>query len=200
VRLFVALTPPAKVVDELWSVTADLRAANPGLRWARPEQWHLTCAFLGEVADAVRPDLEERLGRAAARHPPLVLALGEGGRFGNRVLWTRVRGDADGLRRLADSVRAAARRCRLPVDERPYRPHLTLARARDGAVDLRPAVADLGGFDGRTWTAGELHLVRSHLGAGPGGSARHEPVRSWPLAGTRTRSTCPRNSPGRAPR
>jgi 2'-5' RNA ligase len=87
---------------------------------------------------------------------------------------------ADGLSRLAASVTAAARRTGVPVDDRPYRAHLTLARARGGA-DLRPAAAALAGFAGTPWTADTLHLVRSRLGAGPGGTAAHEVAESWPL-------------------
>ena len=187
-RAFVAVTPPAEVVDALWAWTADLREDTPGLRWSRPEQWHLTLAFLGEVPEEGVDALAERLGRAARRNPPMTLSLGGGGRFGQRVLWTRVRGDRDGLRALAGSVQAAARRCRLPVDDRQYRPHLTLARAA-AAVDLRPLVERLADYDGEPWTARALHLVRSRLGAGPGGTARHEPVRGWPLGRANSTST-----------
>ncbi len=92
VRLFVALTPPDAVVGELRASTAALRELAPDLRWTRPEQWHVTLAFLGEVADEVVDELARRLNRAAARYPPLSLAFGGGGRFGHRVLWTGVRG------------------------------------------------------------------------------------------------------------
>jgi 2'-5' RNA ligase len=180
--LFVALTPPPDAVDELAAATAALRDEHPELRWTPPEQWHLTLAFLGEVGDRAREDLAQRLARAATRYPPLTLSLGSAGRFGHRVLWTRVHGDVEPLRRLAASVQAAARRARLPVEARPYRPHLTLARARDTA-DLRPVVDTLAGFAGRTWVATDLQLVRSRLGAGPDGGARHEPVTEWPLTG-----------------
>jgi 2'-5' RNA ligase len=182
-RLFVALTPPVEVIEELRQATAALRAELPALRWTRPEQWHLTLAFLGEVDDRARTDLAERLARVAARAAPLTLSVGAAGRFGDRVLWVRVRGETDGLRKLAASVRAAARRARLPVEDRAYRPHLTLARGR-GDVDLRSAVDALAEFDGSPWTASWLHLVRSQLGGGPDGTARHEPLRSWPLAGS----------------
>jgi RNA 2',3'-cyclic 3'-phosphodiesterase len=80
-------------------------------------------------------------------------------------------------------VRAAARRAHVDVEDRPYRPHLTLARGREGA-DLRPVVDVLAGFAGRTWTAGELHLVRSHLGAGPERTSRYETLTSWALTGS----------------
>jgi 2'-5' RNA ligase len=203
VRAFVALIPPPAALAELAAAVEPLRTAHPDLRWTPGAQWHLTLAFLGEVDERVLPDLTERLARAARRHEPMRLAFGAAGRFGNRVLWIRVdavpgglpgerespvspgrvpRSDrrADGLHRLAGSVTAAARRSGIAVDDRPYRPHLTLARAQDGA-DFRPLVAALGGFAGSSWGAEALHLVRSWLGAGPGGTAAHEIVGTWPL-------------------
>ncbi|MHA6617014.1 RNA 2',3'-cyclic phosphodiesterase [Pseudonocardia sp. DLS-67] len=182
-RVFVAVTPPAGALDELSSATAALRAGEPELRWTRPDKWHLTLAFLGEVGDRARADLSARLGHTASRHPPMRLALHGAGRFTDRVLWTRVTGDVAALRGLAESVRAAAQRAGVDVEDRPYRPHLTLARGREGA-DLRPVVQALAGFAGHPWTAGELSLVRSHLGAGPGRTARYEPLASWTLTGS----------------
>lgn len=181
-RLFVALTPPAEAVEELRSATAGLAALASGLRWTRPEQWHVTLAFLGEVGDDAIEELTRRLGRAAARHPRLSLAFGGSGRFGHRVLWTAVQGDRDQLRRLADSTAAAARRCGLQVEHRRYRPHLTLARA-DPGTDLQPLVTRLAPWQGLPWVATELHLVRSRLGAAPDGTAVHEPITWWSLGG-----------------
>ena len=180
-RLFVALVPPADAMAELAAAVEALQA-TPGLRWTRPEQWHVTLAFLAEVDDRAREALTPRLERVAHRHAPPTLALAGGGRFGRQVLWTRVDGDRAALRRLADAVRAAARRCGLPVDARPYRQHLTLARASRPATDLTPLAAALDGFAGRPWSASDLHLVRSVLGVGPGGTAHHEPLASWPLS------------------
>jgi 2'-5' RNA ligase len=72
------------------------------------------------------------------------------------------------------------------VGDRPYRPHLTVARSRahggSGAV-LAPAAQALEGFQGREWTASELHLVCSRLGAGPGRTSSYESVTRWPLSG-----------------
>ncbi|HLU58156.1 MAG TPA: RNA 2',3'-cyclic phosphodiesterase [Pseudonocardia sp.] len=182
-RLFVAVTPPPEAVAELSSATEAVRAAHPRLRWTRPDQWHLTLAFLGTVGDEARAGLVDRLARAAALHPPMRLALTGAGRFGDRVLWTRVTGDVAALRGLAAAARVAATRVGIAVEERPYRPHLTLARGRDGA-DLRPVVDALAGFAGCTWTATQLHLVRSHLGAGPDRTSRYETLNSWPLTGS----------------
>jgi 2'-5' RNA ligase len=109
------------------------------------------------------------------------LQLEAAGRFDDSVLFTRAAGDVDPLRRLAAATTAAARRARLAVEDRPYRPHLTLARGRPG-VDLRPAADDLGSFRSTPWTLAELHLVQSLPGAGADGSVYRTAAR-WPLGG-----------------
>jgi RNA 2',3'-cyclic 3'-phosphodiesterase len=176
-RLFVAVVPPREAVAELDAAVGPLRGRE--LRWTGTEQWHLTLVFLGEVGEETLPELEERLGRAARRHPAHALRFAGAGRFGNRVLWAGVRGDTRTLGRLAESAQAAARRCGIAVEERPYRAHLTLARAANGTrPDLRPYVEALAGFEGEEWQAGELCLMRSRLGGGP---ARYERLQEWQL-------------------
>lgn len=180
-RLFVAVYPSTEAVDSL-------RAALPGdhrLRWAPPEQWHVTLAFLGEVDGQRLPDLQARLGRAAGRGRPMTLALHGAGAFPKPVrrghtLWVGLRGDVEPLERLAARARAAARRVGIDVADRTFRPHLTVARARERGVDLTGAVAALAAYDGPPFTVADLLLVRSVLGDGP---ARHEPLASWPLGG-----------------
>lgn len=176
-RLFVAIVPPDPALAELRAVVDGL-AASDTVRWTPDAQWHLTLAFLGDVADP--SELEIRLARAAARHRRFELRIAGGGRFGDRVLWAGIAGDREPLRRLAGSVQAGARRAGIRLEDRAYRPHVTLARSKAG-TDLRPLVEELRGFTGTTWTADTVHLVRSRLGAGPGGTALHETLRSWTL-------------------
>ena len=179
-RLFVALWPPPEAVAELGAAVSALREQAPGPRWTAPQQWHLTLTFLGEVSEADVPELSARLARAAARSPTLGLRFRGGGRFGRRVLFTRVDGDHDPLVRLAAATTAAARRTGLAVEDRAYHPHLTLARA-DGSTDLRPLVAALHEFDGSPWEARRVDLVRSRLGTGEGRRSAYETVAAWPL-------------------
>ena len=181
-RLFVAWVPPAAVLDEIAAEINRLRSAAPELRWAKRDQWHLTLAFLGEVEERRIPGLAERLGRAAHRHDAFDLSFSGGGRFSHSILWAGVRGDRDRLRALAGSVAAAARRAGVDLVDRPYRPHLTLARSRArGDVDLRPLVASAAAFAGTTWTADAIHLIQSRLGANP----TYTTLGSWPLRAAR---------------
>src|SRR5258708_35091406 len=120
-RLFVAVTPPQAALAELDAAAAALRADWPGLRWAGLDKWHVTLAFLGEVADERLADLRTRLARASGRHHALRLRIGRGGAFPSpakaRVLCAHIHGDPQAmsdLRRLAESVAAAPRRAGAP--------------------------------------------------------------------------------------
>ena len=188
-RLFVAIVPPLEALMHLGAAIADVRAlVDDSLTWTTQEQWHLTLAFLGEVDDLRRDRVQTRLARAASRSPPLHLAIASAGVFGSRqrprVLWAGVDGDVAALIRLAQSTGAAARRSGIPVEERRYRPHVTLARCRH-QVDVGPVLDNLSSYVGPSWTGERLHLVRSHLGQGAGRRARYESLVSWPLAAGR---------------
>jgi 2'-5' RNA ligase len=165
-RLFAAVDPPAGAVEDL---AAAVGALPESLRAVPIEQWHLTTAFYGEVAERTVPELTERLARAAARGGAMTLRLHGIGTFPKqaanaRVLWAGVDGDVAELARLADRCVAAGRRCGLAMEDRTYRPHLTLARARRDPVDLRDTMTVLSSYDGPTWQATELRLVKSTLG------------------------------------
>jgi RNA 2',3'-cyclic 3'-phosphodiesterase len=183
-RLFVAIEPPAGVLTELAAAIEPLQAATPDLRWTSRSAWHLTLAFLGDVEDAVLPELTARLERAARRHPPQLLAVAGGGAFPSparaRVLWAGIRGDSRALALLAASVAAGARRAGAPPpdEDRKYRPHLTLARCRQPA-NVAALTEALAGLSTADWTARSVHLIRSQLG---GREPRYDDVGEWPLA------------------
>jgi RNA 2',3'-cyclic 3'-phosphodiesterase len=183
-RLFVAIEPPARVLDELAAAVVPLAAAAPDLRWTARGSWHLTLAFLGEVDERILPALSTRLERAAHRHPPQRLAIVGGGAFPAtsraRVLWAGIQGDQHALAALAASVAAGARRAGAPPPDegRKYSPHLTVARCREPA-DVSELSAALAGFASSAWTAQSVHLVRSYLGGGQ--PSRYEDVAAWPL-------------------
>jgi RNA 2',3'-cyclic 3'-phosphodiesterase len=183
-RLFVAIEPPASVLTELAAAVEPLQAAAPELRWTSRTAWHLTLAFLGEVDEAVLPELTVRLERAAHRHPPQLLAIEGGGAFPSplraKVLWAGIRADNRALASLAASVAAGARRAGAPPPDegRKYRAHLTLARCRQPG-SVAGLTAALAGLATTEWTARSVHLVRSQLG---GRDPRYDDVGEWPLA------------------
>jgi 2'-5' RNA ligase len=174
-RLFVATYPPATACDDLERRLAGLNVAIAAVqgvntRLARRETWHVTLAFLGEVNEERFPDVEAAVGRAVDGRPAPQLCVAGGGRFGRgrfTLLWAGVEGAE--LAGLARHVRRELKRARLPYDDKPFKPHLTVARPGDRldrtAVDAdRAALAE---YRGPVWRADSVELVRSHLGPKP---------------------------------
>jgi 2'-5' RNA ligase len=160
VRLFVAVFP----TDE---VRADLQrrlASATGVRLTPAEKWHITLAFLGEVADERQADVERALTGVPAKGP-FRLRLAGGGRFGKAAVWAGVRGDLDALTDLHAAIREALDEHGLPYDNRPLTPHLTVAYTQE--------TVPLDGYLGPQWTVDEFVLVRSRGG--------YQNLRAWPL-------------------
>ncbi|WP_411080085.1 RNA 2',3'-cyclic phosphodiesterase [Streptomyces sp. cmx-18-6] len=180
-RVFLALAPPDDAKDELARALRPAYATYPRLRWNRIEDWHITLAFLGELPVTAVPPLMPPLAGLAARRGPLRLALRGGGHFDERVLWSGVEGDLEGLHSLAGDVRAVVAECGVPFADRPFRPHLTLARSRRGDhFAVTEAAAGLVAFSGRAWEAERLHLVGSNIGRGPG-AIHYRDLAAWRL-------------------
>ncbi|MFE2413385.1 RNA 2',3'-cyclic phosphodiesterase [Kitasatospora sp. NPDC059408] len=191
-RLFVAVLPPVEALQGLSDAVAPVRGL-PGadrLRWTTVEGWHLTLAFLGQVPEDRLPELETALAAVAEAHPAHRLRLAGAGRFGDRVLWAGVEGQAWALRRLAEAVNEATADVTGEVDAFAFHPHLTLGRAgssrghrravqRVAAAELEGLAAALADYRGPEWEAAELRLMKSDL---DGGFAHYETVRAWPLA------------------
>ncbi|PBC67636.1 2'-5' RNA ligase [Streptomyces sp. TLI_235] len=178
-RVFVALAPPDDAKDELARALQPAYARYPRLRWNRIEDWHITLAFLGELPSTAVPLLRSVLAGRAASHPALQLVLRGGGHFDERLLWSGIDGDLEGLHLLAADVRDLVRSCGIEFSDRPLRPHLTLARSRrDDPTSVPQAAAGLTGFVGRPWRTERLHLVGSNIGRGPG-PIRYRDIEAW---------------------
>ena len=117
-----------------------------------------------------------------AAAPAMSLRLAGGGRFGSprrpQVLWAGLDGDVRPLTELARGLADAARVLHLPVEDRPFRAHLTVGRWRprqpaDGTLPSR-----LADYRGPAWPVAEVRLLESHLGPKP----TYETVAEWPLA------------------
>ena len=184
-RRFVALPIPAEVRERLAASLPQDPDLADGVRWTRPDGWHLTVAFLGDVEDRHVDQLIRTLevGVATTTIIPKRLAVGELGTFGRRVLWIGVDPSPEGsLQALADAVRTALRRGGFPVDNRPMRPHVTLARAGRRPVSRAIVEATAAVTPDRSstlaWKPNAIDLWRSQLGDGP---ARYTTEATIPL-------------------
>jgi RNA 2',3'-cyclic 3'-phosphodiesterase len=133
------------------------------------------------VPEADVAPLVEGAAAAVAAAPPMTLRMAGGGRFGSlrrpQVAWAGIEGDVEPLVELAARLTAVARKLGLPVEERPFRPHLTLGRWRPRAPADGTLPDRLAGYRGPTWPVTEVRLLDSRLGATP----VYETVAAWPV-------------------
>jgi 2'-5' RNA ligase len=189
VRLFVAIEIPEPVCREVKRRVAGLRDRLPRARWVDPEVLHLTLLFLGEVAAERVEGLATALRAAFAPVPPLGLRLRGAGTFPPgrpaRVAWVGVEGPAELAALQAGAVAAAVTSAGHQPEERPYRPHITLARCQAPwpRAAVEKFVSALPGEIGPPFTAHRGVLIESKLS--PRG-ARYREVAELPLGGEET--------------
>jgi 2'-5' RNA ligase len=189
VRAFVALRPSERQRTAIAAGVRRLRAEHPELarrlRFARTAQLHLTLAFLAALPVGDVETLLDAARRAAATSTPFVWRLRGLGGFPRpdraQVVWLDVDVGRDDVVALGTALRAELIRAGLPVEERSFHPHLTLARVRRGTIALPNRTAsDPLGIDGGEARIDVVEVVRSDLGKG---GARHTTLARWPLGG-----------------
>lgn len=175
-RLFVGIALPEPIRLRL----ATLQGGVPDARWVKPENFHLTLRFVGEVDSGVADDLDAALGGVSA--PAFDLALSGVGHFGKaeaaRVLWAGVAPNP-ALDHLQSKVEAATIRAGLPAEQRRFSPHVTLARPkRAPGSRIEQFVADNAGFRTEPIPVDRFTLFSSFLSAS---GAIYTPEAEYPL-------------------
>ncbi len=148
-RLFVAINFTEPFKKAVLHRQADLKRASAAGNFSRPENLHMTLAFIGEVGDA---SAASRAVKSVA-FAPFALRLSGGGRFGS-LHWLGVESDGK-AEALAKALREALRHEGVPFDPKPFKPHITLAREVTLAEEFHP-----GGPDA-AMTVTRISLMRS---------------------------------------
>ena len=166
-RLFFALWPDDAVRHALlhWQ-THNL----PGsVRWQHRADLHMTLRFLGMV-DPDRIDDLRRIGDDLP-HESFGLVLDETGYWARpQVLWCGPSSPPGGLLSLHQALEGALAAEGWPVEQRPFRPHVTLARKVRQAGAYGPLLPV-------SWQVRELALVESRAGQVP----LYQPLHVWSL-------------------
>ncbi|MGF1640408.1 MAG: RNA 2',3'-cyclic phosphodiesterase [Rhodospirillales bacterium] len=175
-RLFVGIAFP----EDVRTALAGLCAGLPGAKWVAAENLHLSLRFIGEVGAADADDIHHALARLAAQ--PFALTIAGVGCFetGRRVhtLWAGIDKEPR-LLHLQEKVESAVVRTGFEPERRKFKPHVTLARFRNGTQGrLGVYVETHNRFKTGPFAVDHFTLFRSHLGgAGP----HYETLAEYPL-------------------
>lgn len=165
-RLFIGIPLAPKVKNELAAICARLKSNADALRWSAAGSWHITLQFLGNTPQDRYACVIAGLRQLHAAPLPVALeGLGCFDRAGVFFAGVQVSRELSLLQR---QVTTAMAKCGFAPEERPYHPHITLARAgrgdRRALLNLKAKLRSEPRFS--SFVAGEFCLYESFLGAG----------------------------------
>ena len=183
-RIFVGIDIDDEIRARIARFLDGVRGFAPDARWVRPESLHITLKFIGEQKPEQVAAITERLQRMAGQRAEI--RFSGYGFFPTaktpRVFWIGIQAGPE-LVELASSVDFALAELQIPREERPFSPHLTLARGGGGSgspqwrkgdgpnaafAELQKRLAAMSEINFGTMTAREFFIYQSQLS--PGGS------------------------------
>ncbi len=135
-RIFCALDMPQEVSLQANDLISQLRRKFPDVKagWNRDGKFHLTMKFFGELRQQEIEALSEIAAKVAANISPFRIVVQDAGAFPAhgfpRVLWLGVTDLSGNLQKLQESLEEECSQAGFAREERPFHPHLTLARIR----------------------------------------------------------------------
>ena len=155
-RAFLAVAISADLRERVTAVQSELKAlvsdsvSRVRVTWVKPETIHLTMKFLGELDDDAVEPLRARINDAVAGRPAIEIPLGMLGAFPRleapRALWIGPssqwdsQDEATQAQALAGRIDEACGNVAESRDSQPWRPHLTVARVREGHREVGQAL------------------------------------------------------------
>ena len=187
-RLFIAIPIPEPVRDEIIRVQQELQPLVPRnvARWTRPDQFHLTLRFLGDVPVAGLEKLKESVNTVCRTAQPLQLRAEGVGFFPNprspRVIWVGIDDREGRLGDLQKQIETVAGQFSSEPGEKNFTGHVTLGRLKNPRpADTRDLATRAQSLEKRLfgdWTALEIEIIRSELS--PAG-VRHTSLAAFQL-------------------
>ena len=193
-RIFIGIDLDPEVRTRIERFLESVEGFASEARWVRPEALHITLKFVGEQTPERVQAITEHLQRVESR--AFEIRAGGYGFFPTakapRVFWIGIHSGPH-LAELAEDIDIATAELGIPREDRPYSPHLTLARAGRGSGSpkwrkgdgsnaifavLEKRLAAMSGLDFGTMTAHEFILYQSQLS--PAGS-RYTKLQRFPM-------------------
>lgn len=136
VRAFIAAGIPEELKTEIVRISSSLAGKIAGIKWTHRDNLHLTLKFLGDVEEAIVPDIQAILDQAVPEHLPIAYQLDGLGVFPNLrrplILWLGLLRGGGKLSGLAVDLDKKLSGLGFIPEKRKFTPHLTLGRIKKG--------------------------------------------------------------------
>jgi 2'-5' RNA ligase len=189
-RLFIGIPLGAEQRSAIQRQKETLQHKFSFQKWVHPDDLHITLKFLGETDNSTTEKIIDLLKELAAAQSPFTLGLNELGIFGKpsapSILWMGIQGELSVLSALQAQIEFKVEPLGFAREDRPYSPHITLARRYQGHDPfskelLTAAAVDLKQFHD-SWAVGGIILYRSRLNRQP----MYEAIETFPLGAKET--------------
>lgn len=169
-RVFCAIELPESVHERFSQHIARLHKvaslSKPG--WTRDNNIHLTLKFLGEIEQSRVLQLSQAASRSVRLGAPFKIVIEQTGSFpkagAHRVLWIGVSDESGHLMALQRHLEDECAKEGFAKEDRPFHPHLTIARLRVPRAGHSLAAAHRKiGFEPIEVVVSELRVMRSEL-------------------------------------
>ncbi len=133
-RTFIAIDIPEAIKKAIADLQSELKRIGADAGWTNLKGIHLTLKFLGEIDEALLPEIANCCRAAVADAELFTLTLDGTGVFPNfrnpRVLWAGLKEETGRLqalqRRLEDELAVIG----FKPEDKPFNPHLTVCRLK----------------------------------------------------------------------
>lgn len=165
-RTFLAIDLSSTLRSAIGQNIRTVKRELPGLSWSKPDNLHINLKFLGDTTESHVDQIRQAVEPAVSHVSPFVIELKGFGVFPDdrspRVLWIGLGGALDSLSALADCVGRAVVPLGFPQEDRPFRPHLTVARVKKDHRAVGRTLGTLGVFTD-PFPCGQLSVDRITL-------------------------------------
>jgi len=191
-RLFVALAIPTEVREKIAALIRELRGADTNPKWINPDNLHVTLKFIGEVTPEKAVEIGDALATVQTQQS-VVVEFREIGFFPDArrpsVAWVGIH-SAQVLSDLAGEVNRALVPLGISREEKPFVPHLTIARFKETGLSphLRTEIEKQRSREFGALATGEFHLIESKRKAA---GAEYTTLRSFRFAPEQSKGSRP---------
>ena len=150
-RIFFAVALQPSLRQSLIQQQLSLRGKLPAASWIAPQALHITLKFLGNIPDEDVESIRKAVSFELKDVGTILLSLGGVGVFPSReaprIVWAGVASGEEKLRLLAHQLDRSLGALGYPMEERPFHPHVTLARVKRDQRSFGKALNTMGILD-----------------------------------------------------